>query len=152
MFFVLVALPILMFAMAWGIDATRVFIAQRQAARAAEAAAVAGAFQFKTNSVELNGAEARKAVEESVKEWEEFGALKMLSNLEIDEVTISPYNGRPQTVTVKLKYNIGGMLFAGFFAQRDGVDADVVRSATVCVPGDTAGVTQGFCKRPDVEG
>lgn len=143
--FVLVAIPVLMFSAGMSVDLGRVVVANREAANMAQAAATAGALQYQNDTTYLNGPAAYRAAEQTWSMGSSAGALGLVSDASI-YVSVSPYY-RPRVVRVKVSYDVGGLVFLGWFENGSKTARlTITASAQVCVPGSTSS-TGGYCAR-----
>lgn len=168
LYFTLVAMPLIFFAAASAVDFTRIIIASREVSNATAAAALSGAWQMETGKASVNSSEAVAAAVETYCVAQRSGAVHLSSPLEATaacpgggpasvRVALKDYRATaggltsagPTTVEVTTRYQVDDLIFFSFFgAGRSFEGPPVTRSASICVPGDTEGVTQGYCQRP----
>lgn len=164
-YFALLGLPAFFFGAGLAVDFTRIIIAHRQVANVAQAAALSGAQQFTTDAATLNTSLAVAKASETYCAAQQSGALSLSSGAGSTGVRCTGmYAGAPATITVATakdrtgaattvdvtaRYRVTGLIFTGFFGADRSLTADpVTRSATICVPGDVTGPTNGFCAHP----
>ena len=135
-----------MFSLALGVDFTRVFLGARQVSMAAQEAALAGAFQTQGGRSVLNVAAAEEAAHET---FTRAGAAGVYHLSEANATATAT----TRKVTVDVDYEISGLVFMGWFAEERTWTGRVQRSATVCVPATSSGVSEpgdpGLCTRPE---
>jgi Flp pilus assembly protein TadG len=154
LFFLLVALPLVVFGSVLAVDVTRVVMTQRQMSNATEAAARAGAQQFQANSRHLDIGRSVTTARSALSRSETIRATSATidhSRVTV-QVTNNPYGS--QRVTVHAPYQVDGLVFTPLLSlllgQGVGVghmELTATRLADVCVPGEYL-PTAGSCTRP----
>lgn len=156
LFFLLVALPLMTFGSVLAIDVTRMIVAAREASNVTEAAAVAGAQQFRPNYWSLDTARARQMAESSVdfSTQPDVGAMNSEVNRRVAVVSRPNSSYEGERVTVTVDYTVRGLVFMPLLSLLTSSDNDatsmefsVTRSADVCIPG-RYDPTGGSCVRP----
>jgi Flp pilus assembly protein TadG len=171
-YFALIALPALWFGAALSVDLTRVIIANHEIAVAAEAAALAGAYQFQPGEDYLNTAQAQAVATQTFCAAQAAGVTHLTVNatgvrglnctglLSGAKATISvsvitaPEGPGPTEVSVTAQYKVPGLLFVRLFgASGTYVSPGITEYAAVCIPGqqndpETGAFATGYCARP----
>lgn len=148
--FILIALPLMFFALSMATEVSKTLIVNRQVRHAAESSAVAGAFQFRSNGVNdftadgsLDVSAARNAASQTFTAARNAGAVR---GADIQNVTVI---ATATDVVVNVRYEIeGNRLLAWLSGDEIGV-INISERAVVCVPGVTSNSTGGNCQRPD---
>ena len=168
LYFTIVAMPLIFFSAAAAVDFTRIIIAAREVSNATAAAALAGAWQMEAGQASVNPTDATTAAVETYCAAERAGATHLSSPVgpartcagggrAAVTVTLRDYRataggytaGGYTTVEVTSRYRVDDLIFFSYFGGGSAFEGPpVTRSASVCVPGDTDGATQGFCQRP----
>ena len=149
LWFVLVGIPFFFLAAFIAVDASRLFLAHREAVNAVEAAALAGGFSFVNGQAAINPGEARANARSVITGAQAAGALR---HLEVVGAYVQVLPDR--TVTVALDYNVRNLTFLRaisiFFAQEGSGDVDgtVARTSFLCDPGTTGIGSDNVCTRP----
>lgn len=146
--FAIVAVPALLFSAGMSVDLGRIVVANREAANMAQAAATAGALQYQAGVAVLDSAAAQSAAHQLWAQGVAAGSLGLVSDASI-QVSVTPVYD-PNTVTVTVHYDVGGLVFLGWF-RNGSKTASLTTSATahICVPGATS-FSSGYCARPGV--
>lgn len=150
LWFVLVGIPFFFLAAFIAVDASRLFLAHREAVNAVEASALAGGFSFVNGQAAINTGEARANAQGVIAGAQTAGALRHLEVAATD-VLVSPVD---RTVTVTLDYNVRNLTFLRaisiFFAQEGSADVDgsVTRTSFLCNPGISGVGADNVCTRP----
>jgi Flp pilus assembly protein TadG len=165
-YFTGLALPILFFAAAFAVDFTRIIIVTRNMENAAAAAAAASSWQLVPGKVAIDETAAKDVGTETLCASTKYiagaaaaGKSKRAcgDGREVDaDILFSKYatqvagypSGGPTTVTVRTEFKVTNMIFFFYFNGERTATSAVSQSASVCVPGDTAGFTGGNCTRP----
>lgn len=169
LYFTVVVIPVVFLSAALAVDFTRIIIAARETSNAAAAAALAGAWQMEDGVAALNASKSTAAAVETFCYAQRVGATHLAQpagsgghtcsgggRADIT-VTLKDYKatnggltaGGYTTVEVTARHKVPDLVFFNFFgAGRSFTANPITRSASVCVPGDTAGATQGNCQRP----
>lgn len=151
-YFVLLALPAIWFGAALGVDFTRTIVAGRQMRSAAQAAALSGAYQWQNGETggdptKLDATSAMAAATETLCRAADAGVTHLTNfdcNGDTFDVSVSPDGTK---VTVKVNYQVSGLVFVGLMAGSGTVGDEVSATSFVCNPA-LDGPTQGFCVRP----
>lgn len=174
-YFLMCALPLFFFASAIAVDFTRTLVTNRTMGNIASAAAAAGAWQLEDNSriegtndnaVAIDPDRGRRAARQtmcegmvavsSVVPTRGAGQVPCLNGsvapidvyLDNYREYVMGYPGGYQTIQVTSRYEVTGMIFLQYFGAGDSIEQTVTREASVCLPGDTNGPTNGYCSRP----
>jgi Flp pilus assembly protein TadG len=144
LWFVLIQLPVLFFALGMTVDFTRIYIAHRQVANASQAAAQAGAQQISptlsaAGTPVLNQPAAQSVAIDTINRAEGANAIRTASSNPLVTVTTTA-----TTITVKMTYQPSNLMFANIFSTPT---TTVTSTAFICVPGQS-GATQGYCATP----
>lgn len=144
LFFTLVAIPVIFFAMYVAFDASRYFYVGREVRNAAEAAALAGSYQFTYGGTTLVRDAARNAARDTVNQALSAGAMRGATQVQ-PQIAVGE-----DSVTVTIDYQVAevtpfGRLFNA--AAPDLISFSVTEVAYVCIPGLTP-TTDGYCTRP----
>lgn len=168
LYFTLVVIPIVFFSAAAAVDFTRIIIAGRETSNAAAAAALAGAWQMEDSVAAVNSSEAVSAAVETYCYAQQVGATHLAepagagqacsgggrADISVELKDFRTTNGGLNaggftTVEVTARYKVPNLVFFSFFGAGRSFEANpVTRSASICVPGDATGATQGNCQRP----
>lgn len=146
LWFSLVALPFIFFAMTLSMDVTRLYLGARQVSNAADAAALAGAYQFVDAGIgraELNIPLAQDAARDTLRASIDAGVTRSVV------VTSVRVAATDTAVAVSVDYDVRPIsplsaIFTGLIL--DG-SSTITRTAEVCIPGVTY-ATGGLCVRP----
>lgn len=171
LWFLLIALPILLLSAGLATEVTRVIIANRQVSNATEAAAVAGAQQFRyvditpcayqpcrryTLDLDVPRAQlyAAYTILNGAKKDDGFNTMSSATQISVSTPQVLPFGG-VQQVSVSTSYTVKGLVFLTAAARLLGDTAPnvgrytVTRTATVCASSKpVANSTNGFCTRP----
>jgi Flp pilus assembly protein TadG len=162
LWFILVALPLLAFGSALAVDVTRLIVSAREASNATEAAAVAGAQQYRQNTFRLDlgavGPKVQQSMDQSVSSRSMRSEVLSVSSV-VSDNGFGPAGRGTQRVTVTTDYRVDGLVFLpllGLLVGQSGSGnydssevLSVSRSADVCLPGQYS-PTGGSCTRPVV--
>lgn len=158
LFVALILLPVTFFMGGMSVDITRIIIAAQQVRNAGDAAALAGAFQFKPGEADLdvrnpdprrNPREVTVAVYRAAEAAQVTPLVTTPARLST-EVT-------PRRVELTVEYEVRGLVFTRLLQlgqadpeedfRQGRFDYRTVRAADVCVPGEYV-PTEGNCSRP----
>lgn len=139
--FLLVGMPVLLFAVAMAADMSRLYVASRQAGLVAEASAVAGAFEQTPGHATIDPGRAYSAAMDTVVANRSAGAMSAGVMTGPAQVVSTSHS-----VTVTVNYRVDGLVVAQFFGATPHALA-ATRTADVCVPGAYL-PTGGSCTRP----
>lgn len=149
--FILVGIPFFFLAAFIAVDASRLFLAHREAVNATEAAALAGGFSFVNGQSAINATAARTNARSVITGAQQAGAL---NHLEVSGTSIL-VSRLDKTVTVSMDYNVRDLTFlraiSVIFAQGGAagdVDGSVTRTAFLCNPGVVGVGSDNVCTRP----
>lgn len=160
LYFVLLAVPVFFFGSALAVDFTKAVIAARQVANATQAAALAGAQQYRFGEATVDLAAAKAAAADTFCTAQAnrqmayatgIGSGLSCSDGSVAHISVTGSGGSGNAVTlvtVTAQYQVDGMLFTRFFGESAYVANPITRSAAVCVPGQAGGPTGGYCARP----
>lgn len=155
LFFVMIALPLLLLGSMLAGDVTYIVKTHREVSNATEAAAVAGAFQFQPGSTLLvrTGSDSYSAAAHRLLERaQENRTVNVDIEADVD-IEVNPYGGERVIVTSTYTlrpYGFYAALNAFFGGDDNGVRTyTVVRTADVCIPG-VYSPTGGSCTRPTI--
>lgn len=159
--FLLVALPFLLFASVLAVDTTEAIIAHQEVTNLAQAAALAGSEQYVAGQTYLNAAQAQTAADQT---WA-MGRGHTLSSLQAAPLVLPGANvtvtalsqsgsSQPTEVQVTVRYKVRGLIFTLLLTHLLGASTispvyTAQGSAFVCVP-NSPGPTGGFCTQPQV--
>lgn len=152
--FCLVAIPVLFFALAMAVDFTRVILAGRQVGTATQAAAIAGAYQFKPGVAELDTGAAASVAADTYCWSAEVGGTPLVRTDSTDSCSGAKASARLEvlatssSVRVTAHYQVKGLLVMDFFTSGGYHPPEVTREATICSSQDPTGPTGGNCYRP----
>ena len=166
--FTLIAMPVLLLAMAFSADFTRIIMTGHAMSNATDAAAIAAAWEFQPGTLVLDRSRATRAARETFcaaagQVGGQEAVPERSSAEDCDEpisvdVTFSDYTSadtatRPgrgyTTVAVTGRYQVTGTIFFAYFGgDREFEAPPVTQRASVCLPGDATNYTGGFCARP----
>lgn len=144
LYFVLIGLPFLFFGGGLAVDFTRYVVGARQVSNAAEAAAQAGALQFRDFEIAIDESQGRAMALEAFNHSVAAGQTRIaIINDVYSEVD---YSGT--TVSVTVTYQIPTLGFLNLFLPGAGAESLVVfRQAELCLADQTV-YTSGYCARP----
>lgn len=163
LYFVLLAIPTFFVAAGFATDFTRIIIANRQVANATQAAALAGAQQYLPDTQGLDANKARAASVETYCVAQRSGETYLSTpaststhscargnpvSLDVKLPTIIAADGTSlyQTVSVTSHYTVNGLIFVNFFGLSPNTNVlNVTKTASICIPGNTDGPTNGYC-------
>ena len=158
LYFGLIGLPALFFGSAMAVDFTRIIVAAREMHNAAEASALAGAYQFSTvgDPTTLDPAQAKSAAQDTLCTAARAGQLHLTTFTCADAQSMTPrLSADRTTVTVTVNYAVDGLIFVDTLSSMFGDDRgdtlggyQVSAKAFVCNPAAANGPTQGYCVRP----
>ena len=147
--YVLVGFPFVFFAAFIAFDASRIFLANRQAENVAEAAALAGSFAFRNGQAVLEPTIAQYEALDTCTYAVNTGAASLLDGV----VCRAQPDLNLRTVTVSLEYRLDGLSFLSVLSSllngspQDLGSYQVVRQAYVCQAG-ISGIDLVYCTRP----
>lgn len=143
LFFTLVALPCIFLALMISFDATRVFLAASEARSTAQAAADAGAYQFRTNTFTIDQLAAVREARATMAEARRVGVTAHTGGM-VDEVLTTS-----TSVRVTMTFTVRGLSPVGALIARAGFGGrfTVIAISDVCTPGRYT-YTGGACARP----
>ena len=174
-YFLMCALPLFFFASAIAVDFTRTLVTNRTMGNVAAAAAAAGAWQLEDNSriegtndnaVAIDPGRGIRAARQTMCEGmvtvksvvpaSGSGRIACLNGstapvdvyLDNYREWVMGYPGGYQTIQVTSSYEVTGMIFLQYFGAGKSIRQTVTREASVCLPGDANGPTNGYCSRP----
>lgn len=149
LFFIGAMLPMIILAVMFAADLTRIIDSQRQASYVAENAAVAGSLQYAGQTDRLDPAAARRAARDTANVSFSSFVMRHAADQRVERVTLGR-SGGADTVAVTVSYRIESLIVARFFLGDENGRLAVTRTAQVCAAGSGAAdaTTGGFCSRP----